>query len=142
MHHRQTDCGRWASVRRGNRAVWALIVAASWLLAPGGPVPRAGAAEEGTGTAKAAAVSADLDRELRQQVRPLLDRFCLKCRSSEEPEADVDLQRFTSIAAARRGVATWRKVADVLDKGEMPPPEARQPSPESRRALRGWVGRY
>ena len=45
-----------------------------------------------------------LDRELRQQVRPLLDRFCAKCHSSEEPEADIDLQRFTSLAEARRGV--------------------------------------
>src|SRR5262245_60204087 len=125
MQHRQTGRGRRVSVRRGHRAVWVLIVAASWLLAPGGPVPRAGAAEEGTGVAKDAAVSADLDRALRQQVRPLLDRFCLKCHSSEEPEADVDLQRFTSMVEVRRGVATWRKVAEMLDKGEMPPPEAR-----------------
>ena len=42
----------------------------------------------------------------------------------------------------RRGLATWRKVAEILDKGEMPPPEARQPKPDDRRALRGWVGRY
>jgi hypothetical protein len=86
-------------------------------------------------------VSADLDRELRQRVRPLLDRFYLKCHSGEEPEADIDLQRFSSLAEARRGVSAWRKVADVLDKGEMPPPEARQPKAEDRRALRGWVGR-
>lgn len=105
-------------------------------------VPHAGAAEEETGAPKAAAVSADLDRELRQQVRPLIERFCLKCHSSEEPEADIDLQRFTSIDEARRGVATWRKVADVLDKGDMPPPEARQPKADDRRALRGWVARY
>ncbi len=68
-----------------------------------------------------------LEGELKAQVRPILDRYCLKCHSSEEPEGDIDLQRFTSLAESRRGSATWRKVVEVLDKGEMPPPEARQP---------------
>jgi hypothetical protein len=139
MHHRRTDFGRWATLRRGDRAAWVAAVAASWLLALGWSESRARAAEEKAGDA---AVSAVLDRELRQQVRPLLDRYCAKCHSSDEPEGDIDLQRFTSLVEARRGVSTWRKVAEMLDKGEMPPPEARQPKPEDRRALRGWVGRY
>jgi hypothetical protein len=136
------DSAWWASLRRCSRTSRVWIIVASWLLILGVPVARVGAADKEPGAAKDAAVSADLDRELRQQVRPLLDRFCLKCHSSQEPEADVDLQRFTSIAEARRGVATWRKVVEVLDKGDMPPPESRQPRPEERRALRGWVGRY
>jgi hypothetical protein len=139
MHHRRTDIGRRATLRRGDRASRFLLVAASWLLALGWSVSRALAAEEKAGNAP---VPADLDRELRQLVRPLLDRYCAKCHSSEEPEGDIDLQRFTSLAEARRGVPTWRKVAEALSKGEMPPPEARQPKPEDRRALRGWVGRY
>ncbi len=139
MHHRRTDFGRRATLRRGDRAGRFLVIAASWLLVLGGLESWARAAEEKAGDA---AVSAGLDRELRQQVRPLLDRYCAKCHSSEEPEADIDLQRFTSLTDARRGVATWRKVAEVLDKGEMPPPEARQPKIEDRRILRDWVGRY
>ena len=139
MHDRRTDFRRWMTLRIGDRAPVAML--AAWLLALGWPVSQACAADERT-TKDATIAAARLDRELRQQVRPLLDRFCLKCHSSEEPEGDIDLQRFTSMAEARRGVSTWQKVAEVLDKGEMPPPEARQPRPEDRRALRGWVGRY
>ena len=142
MHHRRTDFGRRATLRGVDRAPFAMLAAG--LLALGWLSTPARAADEKEKAARdaSATASARLDRELREQVRPLLDRYCGKCHSSEEPEADVNLQRFTSMAEARRGVSTWRKVVDVLDKGEMPPPEARQPKPEDRRALRGWVGRY
>ena len=99
---------------------WGVVLASLFLLSG-----QALAADKKTGPEEAS--SAGLDREFRQQVRPLLERFCLKCHSSKEPEADIDLQKFGTFDEARHGVATWRKVAEILDKGEMPPPEARQP---------------
>ncbi len=114
---------------------WGVVLASLFLLSG-----QALAADKKTGPEEAS--SAGLDREFRQQVRPLLERFCLKCHSSKEPEADIDLQKFGTFDEARHGVATWRKVAEILDKGEMPPPEARQPKGDDRQALRGWVGRY
>jgi hypothetical protein len=72
MHHRRTGFGRRATSRRGDRSARILVVTASWLLSPSWSESRAGAAEE---QSRGASVSADLDRELRQQVRPLLDRY-------------------------------------------------------------------
>ena len=83
-----------------------------------------------------------LDADYRQQVRPIVDRYCGKCHSGEEPEADVDLLQFATLEKARRGLRTWQKVAVALDERGDAPLDARQPKPEERRALRAWVGLY
>ena len=72
----------------------------------------------------------------------MFERYCAKCHSTKVAEADVDLEKFKSMAEVRRGSATWQKVAVALTKGEMPPPEARQPKPAELEALRGWVAKY
>ena len=73
MHHRPFDTRRCGSPRRDVWANRVVMVAASWLMILVGAFGRIEAAEEDA--AKSAAVSADLDRELRQQVRPLIERF-------------------------------------------------------------------
>ncbi len=140
MAERSTERGRRASVRRmiaAMAAVW-LGMPAVLALAGDGDVKEKG---QGSG-AEVAAAGRRLEDELKGRVRPIVERYCLKCHSSAEPEGDVDLQRFTSLAESRRGAASWRKVTEILDKGEMPPPEARQPKADDRRALRDWAGRF
>ncbi|MHB1557586.1 MAG: DUF1587 domain-containing protein, partial [Isosphaeraceae bacterium] len=138
MAERSTELGRRALVRPMIAAM-----AAGWL---GVPVALALAGDgevKGQGSAaEVAAAGRRLDDELKGRVRPIVERFCLKCHSTAEPEGDVDLQRLASLAESSRGAASWRKVAEVLDKGEMPPPEARQPKADDRRALRDWAGRF
>ena len=82
------------------------------------------------------------DAEFGGKIRPLVKKFCLECHSSEEQEGEVDLERFATAADLRRGRKTWHKVDQALAKGEMPPEDAPQPTPEERRALRDWVGRF
>ena len=83
-----------------------------------------------------------LSAEYEQDVRRLLERFCLECHSSEQQEGDLDLQRFTTLAQVRRRTEVWLKVQQMLDLGEMPPEDAAQPSIAQRNQLRGWVARY
>ena len=83
-----------------------------------------------------------LAEEYLAQVRPLLNQFCLKCHSTAKPQGDLDLERFTTLAEARRATKTWLKVVEMLDNGEMPPEESKQPSTEQRKYLRGWVEKY
>ena len=83
-----------------------------------------------------------LANEYREQVHGLVEKFCLECHSSEDKEGELDLERFATLAEVRRAPRAWQKVAEMLDNGEMPPKDATQPSPELRRQLRDWVGRY
>ncbi len=85
---------------------------------------------------------AGLARSFRSQTRPLIKRFCLRCHSEKNKKGDLDLQQFKTLAAVRRGAATWLKVAEMLDNGEMPPKDSRQPSAAQRKQLREWVRRY
>ena len=72
-------------------------------------------------------------------IQPLLKSHCFECHRSEQAEADVDLTLFTSIEEVRRHPATWIKVREMLDSGQMPPKEARQPTDDERQRLRDWV---
>ena len=76
------------------------------------------------------------------QTRPLLEQFCVGCHSTAKQEGDLDLEWFAALADVRRGTTAWLKVGEMLDNGEMPPAESKQPSPEQRKQLRGWVERY
>jgi len=83
-----------------------------------------------------------LANEYGGEVRPLLARFCLDCHSTEDQEGDLDLEAFARIEDVRKAPGAWRKVAEMLDSGEMPPKESPQPTLDERGAIRDWVGRY
>lgn len=83
-----------------------------------------------------------LGREYAETVRPLASRFCLDCHSAEGKDGDLDLESLAGLAEVRKAPGTWRKVAEQLDSGEMPPKDADQPTPAERAAIRGWVDRY
>jgi hypothetical protein len=76
------------------------------------------------------------------RTRPMLRQFCLECHSTAKQEGELDLERFATLEVVRRGTNTWLKVAEMLDNGEMPPKDAKQPSAEQRKELRGFVERY
>jgi hypothetical protein len=75
-------------------------------------------------------------------MRPLLKQYCLGCHGTARKRGDLDLERFADLESVRRGVPVWVKVAEALDRGEMPPKGAPQPAPGQRARLREWVRRY
>ncbi|MGE3314254.1 MAG: DUF1587 domain-containing protein, partial [Planctomycetaceae bacterium] len=95
-------------------------------------------------TARAADVETfpSLEKEYTQQLKPLLSRFCLDCHSTEKMEGELDLERFGALLDVRKSPHSWQKVAEMLDNGEMPPKDAKQPSAAERKQIRSWVERY
>jgi hypothetical protein len=80
-----------------------------------------------------------LAAEYTGTVRPLVQRYCLRCHSEKRQEAEVNLEQFSSLADVRKGARTWQKVLEMLDTGQMPPKESKQPGEEDRARLRAWV---
>ena len=72
----------------------------------------------------------------------MMQQFCLGCHSTALRVGELDLERFRTLAEVRRDTKTWLKVVEMLDNGEMPPTAAKQPAPERRKELQGWVERY
>jgi hypothetical protein len=67
--------------------------------------------------------------------RQLLTQFCVDCHGGESPEAHLNLEQFGVQPRFDTQFRTWEKVIDRLRDGQMPPPEAPQPSESQRREL-------
>src|SRR5262249_22343594 len=57
-------------------------------------------------------------------------------------EADINLLQMETWADVRKHARTWQKVREMLESGQMPPQEARQPTDAERTRLRKWVKDY
>ena len=108
---------------RGSGAL-PLVIAA--LLAP-----FAAAAAEAVGDGPSAADFA--------AVRPVLDRYCVDCHTGATAEGEVDLAALDGLDALRKQQRLVQRVAEMVESGQMPPPESDQPSAEEREDLDAWL---
>jgi len=76
------------------------------------------------------------------EIRPLIVKYCLECHSEKQPEADVDLTLFKTLADIRKHPQVWQKAGEMLDSGQMPPKDATQPTDRERAQLQKWVRTY
>lgn len=78
--------------------------------------------------------------KFKTQIRPLLDKYCFDCHSTEEQEGELDLERFDSLEAIRSDGKVWQLVRDQLELGEMPPKKKPQLSVGQKSEVLAWVG--
>ncbi|MCC6820847.1 MAG: DUF1592 domain-containing protein [Verrucomicrobia subdivision 3 bacterium] len=90
------------------------------------------------GTAQTHASNAE---SFESGVRPLLQEYCLKCHSTEQPKGDLDLERFSSFREVLKHPKVWERVIEQLSLGEMPPKAKPQPTKAERERLVSWVNR-
>jgi len=74
------------------------------------------------------------------EIRPLLEKFCLDCHSTEEQEGELDLESFDTLEAIRGDGKVWQLVEEQLELGEMPPKKKPQLAAEQKTDLLNWVG--
>ena len=85
---------------------------------------------------------ARLEQAYQPKVRPLLKRYCDKCHSGDDAEAEIDLESFVTMGDVRRSPKAWLKVRGMLDSRQMPPKGAKQPTDGERSRLQAWVRAY
>src|SRR5215831_13741805 len=93
----------------------------------------------------AAATGPELDAlaaEYSDEIRPLILKYCQRCHSPKRTEGDINLEAIATWADVRKSVKTWQKAAEMLNSGQMPPKEAKQPSDAERTRLQKWVRGY
>ena len=79
------------------------------------------------------------EKVFREQVQPLLQKYCLDCHSGPTAEAKLALDKFTSVAAIDKDRDAWAKVRKYLQNRIMPPTEADQPTAAELRTVLGWI---
>ena len=72
--------------------------------------------------------------EVPGEVVALVEKHCVDCHGGTNPDAGLDLARLAFDLSDPHGFSKWVRVHDKLEAGEMPPPDADQPSPDERHA--------
>jgi hypothetical protein len=80
-----------------------------------------------------------LERQLTQNVRPVITKYCVGCHSGSAPAAQFDLKAYDSMAPVVRDYPRWALVLERLKANEMPPRQAPQPPAEARRRVIDWI---
>ncbi|WP_197356824.1 DUF1592 domain-containing protein [Aureliella helgolandensis] len=70
-----------------------------------------------------------------RNVRGLFGRYCLDCHRGRDPSANVDLAVDENPLHILEHRKKWRAVLEVLQAGQMPPEDERQPSQEMRQQM-------
>ena len=87
----------------------------------------------------AAWAPAGAEGEFFRDIRPLIQRYCLSCHSTSQKIGELDLERFSDGAAARRDLQVWTRVVNMVESGQMPPEASVQPSGAERRRILEWA---
>ncbi len=77
-----------------------------------------------------------------EQIRPLLQKYCTSCHSSEKHKGGLNLDRFASIADIRKDAKSWQATLEMLEAGEMPPENKPQPTAAERQRLISWTREF
>ena len=71
--------------------------------------------------------SAELVVQLPEKHLDFLDAYCMDCHDSDTKKGKVDLEALPLLVKTIEHAELWQKVLDVLNSGEMPPENKRQP---------------
>jgi len=99
----------------------------SWLVAPSLAVGLALAAQPARGDG------------FEQNVRPVLEQYCIECHQGPDAQGGLDFDKFPTEAAALEAPETWDKVWQRVNKFEMPPEGSPQLRDIHRPPLMGWI---
>jgi len=81
----------------------------------------------------------ELKARFERTIEPFFESYCLRCHDAIDPEADLDLSRFSADALAPDD-AHWALVLERVEAGDMPPAKAkRRPTLEARREIAAWI---
>ena len=70
--------------------------------------------------------------EMPERHYAFLENYCLNCHDDLEEKGSINLERLPFDLGTVEAAEMWQKVLNVLNSGEMPPEEKRQPTHESK----------
>ena len=74
-----------------------------------------------------------------QQVRPLLQKYCVRCHGSKKTEAKIRIDNIDPDILTGEHFGKWEDVREAFNSGEMPPEDQRQPAAAERDVITRWL---
>lgn len=75
----------------------------------------------------------------RSNIKPFFETYCIKCHGPEKSKGKLTLHTLDGDLAAGGEIERWEDILEVLNAGEMPPEEEKQPSHTDREAVKSWI---
>ena len=84
--------------------------------------------------------SHQLDAKIKfeENIRPILERSCLKCHGGEKVKGEVDFSKIKTETDADSRFELWETVTEMIEEGEMPPEDNPQLNPEEKTMILDW----
>lgn len=79
------------------------------------------------------------NRDYADSIQPLIKQACYDCHSGAEAKAGLSLALFDNAKAVFKERAIWEKVAQRIEIGDMPPPDAEPMSESDRSKVVSWI---
>src|SRR5688572_32373343 len=61
----------------------------------------------------------ELEKSYGDTIRPLVEKYCLDCHSTEDRKGELDLERFGAASEVLEHPKVWLRVVEQLGLGEM-----------------------
>ena len=86
--------------------------------------------------------SADVKPELttfNQQVKPLLQKYCVRCHGAKTSNAEIRFDKIDPDIVTGQHTGKWKDAREAFNTGEMPPEGEPQPTAAERDVFTGWL---
>ncbi|MDA0588212.1 MAG: DUF1592 domain-containing protein [Planctomycetota bacterium] len=79
--------------------------------------------------------SVEAQDAFRERVLPFVKEYCVECHNETTSEGELNLTQYTSVEMLGEHFRQWEHVISFMKKEEMPPEDAKQPSPALRAGM-------
>jgi hypothetical protein len=91
-----------------------------------------------TPEAVATGEGARIQHSFQDQIRPLLEEFCLRCHNAKKMKSGIRVDHLNG-GLEERHLALWREIQKQAADEAMPPEDESQPTDKQRRLLVDWI---
>ena len=75
----------------------------------------------------------------KETVQPFLDTYCISCHGPEKQKGDRRYDTLANDFHDSESIILWQDIADLMNLGDMPPEEKKQPSARERQQVVDWI---
>jgi len=79
------------------------------------------------------------DAFYKDTVQPFLDTYCIDCHGPEKQKGDRRYDTLANDFQNSDSIILWQDIADLMNLGDMPPEEKKQPSVAERQQVIDWI---
>ena len=72
-------------------------------------------------------------------VQPFLDTYCISCHGPDKQKGDRRYDTLTNDFRDSESIILWQDIADLMNLGDMPPEEKKQPGTRERQKVIDWI---